>query len=57
MAAASAGHLDVARLLVEAGTDLSLADSEGATALSLARGAGHLDVAALLEQAGGGLNF
>ncbi len=52
MIAAAEGHLEVVRLLVEAGSDLSLADAEGSTALSLARSYGHLDVAALLEEAG-----
>jgi ankyrin repeat protein len=52
MIAAAEGHLDVVRLLVEAGSDLNIADAEGSTALSLARSYGHLDVAALLEAAG-----
>jgi uncharacterized protein len=52
MIAAAEGHLGAVRLLVEAGSDLNLADAEGSTALSLARSYGHLDVAALLEEAG-----
>ncbi len=52
MIAAAEGHLDVVRLLVDAGSDLNLADAEGSTSLSLARSYGHLDVAALLEGAG-----
>jgi ankyrin repeat protein len=52
MIAAIEGHADVARLLVEAGSDLTLADAEGQTALTLARSYGNLDVAALLEEAG-----
>jgi ankyrin repeat protein len=54
MTAAIAGHVEVARLLVEAGTDQSLTDTEGATAVELARNNGQLEVTALLEQAGGG---
>jgi protein DGCR14 len=52
MIAATEGHVDVVRLLVEAGTDLNIVDEEGSTALSLARSYGHLDVAALLSEAG-----
>jgi ankyrin repeat protein len=54
MTAAIAGHLEVARLLVEAGTDQSLTDTDGLTAVELARNNARLDVAALLEQADGG---
>jgi ankyrin repeat protein len=52
MIAAAEGHLDVVRLLVEAGSDLNTVDAEGSTALTLARSYGNLDVAALLEEAG-----
>jgi ankyrin repeat protein len=52
MIAATEGHLDVVRLLVEAGTDLNASDAEGSTALTLARSYGHLDVAAFLEASG-----
>jgi len=52
MIAALEGHLDVARLLIEAGSDLNLVDEENSTALSLARSYGNLDVAAQLEEAG-----
>jgi len=52
MIAAIEGHADVVRLLVEAGTDLSIVDAEGQTALTLARSSNNLDVAALLEGAG-----
>lgn len=52
MIAATEGHLEIVRLLVEAGSDLNSSDAEGSTALSLARSYGHLDVAALLEAAG-----
>ena len=50
--AAVEGHLEVARMLVEAGSDLNIVDAEGSTALSLARSYGNLDVAALLAEAG-----
>jgi ankyrin repeat protein len=52
MIAAAEGHLEVVRLLVEAGSDFNIVDAEGSTALTLARSYGNLDVAALLEQAG-----
>jgi uncharacterized protein len=52
MVAAIEGHLEVARMLVEAGSDLNIVDAEGSTALSLARSYGNLDVAALLAEAG-----
>ena len=52
MIAAAEGHLDVVRMLVEAGSDLNLVDEESSTALSLARSYGNLDVAALLSNAG-----
>jgi ankyrin repeat protein len=52
MIAATEGHADAVRLLIEAGSDLNIVDEEGSTALSLARSYGHLDVAAQLEEAG-----
>jgi ankyrin repeat protein len=52
MIAAAEGHLEVVRLLVEAGSDLNVVDAEGSTALSLARSYGNLDVAALLAEGG-----
>src|SRR5689334_725009 len=50
--AAIEGHLEIVRMLVEAGSDLNIVDAEGETALSLARSYGNLDVAALLVEAG-----
>ena len=50
--AAIEGHLEIVRMLVEAGSDLNIVDAEGSTALSLARSYGNLDVAALLAEAG-----
>ena len=52
MIAAIEGHAEVVRLLVEAGTDVNIADAEGSTALTLARSYGNLDVAAQLAAAG-----
>lgn len=40
------------RLLVEAGADVNLADSNGVTPLAHARRRGHGAIAAILEQAG-----
>ena len=52
MIAALEGHLEVARLLVEAGADFNIVDEENSTALTLARSYNNLDVAAFLESAG-----
>jgi ankyrin repeat protein len=52
MIAALEGHLEVARLLIEAGADLGLVDEGNSTALTLARSYNNLDVAAFLESAG-----
>ena len=46
------GHLDVARLLCEAGADTDKANQTGNTALIAASDLGHLDVARLLCEAG-----
>jgi ankyrin repeat protein len=52
MWAAVAGHVDVVRLLIEAGADVRMVDDEGVTALHLARANGHTEVAAALLAAG-----
>lgn len=52
MWAAAAGHVDVVRLLIEAGADVRAVDNEGVTALHLARANGHAEVAAALIAAG-----
>jgi ankyrin repeat protein len=52
MWAAVAGHVDVVRLLIEAGADVRAVDDEGVTALQLARANGHTEVAAALLAAG-----
>ncbi len=52
MWAAVAGHVDVVRLLIEAGADVRAVDDEGVTALHLARANGHTEVAAALLAAG-----
>jgi len=46
-------HQQVARLVLEAGADPSLADKDGVTPLAHARQKGQHAVAALIEQAGG----
>ena len=52
MVASRNGHLEVARLLCEAGADKDKARQDGATALILASRNGHLEVARLLCEAG-----
>ena len=47
--AAENGHVDVARLLLEAGADKGLQRHDGYTALMLAEESGHGDVAELLR--------
>lgn len=54
MLAAAAGHAEVVRLLVEAGSEINARDAEGATALSLAEANGHLDVLRALGAPAGG---
>jgi ankyrin repeat protein len=54
MLAAAAGHAEVVRLLVEAGSEINARDAEGATALSLAEANGRLDVVSALGSAAGG---
>jgi ankyrin repeat protein len=54
MLAAAAGHAEVVRLLVEAGSELNARDAEGATALSLAEANGHLEVLDALGAPAGG---
>ena len=47
--AASNGHLEIVRLLVEQGADVGLRSQSGHTALELAREAGRAEVVAYLE--------
>jgi len=47
-----ARHTEIVRLLIGAGADVQLADSQGVSPLSLARGRGYGDIAALLQSAG-----
>jgi ankyrin repeat protein len=54
MLAAAAGHVEVVRLLVEAGSEINAVDTEGATALSLAENNGHLEVMSALGAPAGG---
>ena len=55
--ASNQGHLDVVRLLLEAGSDKNLADDHGATALIVASNQGHIDVVRLLLEAGADKNL
>lgn len=50
MHAAAEGNLDVVKILVEAGSDITLTDVDGDNAASFARQSGHLEVASLLEK-------
>eukprot|EP00972_Heterocapsa_arctica_P035152 5175096-Heterocapsa_arctica.AAC.1 len=52
MLASKNGHLEVARLLCEAGADKDKARPHGATALYAASESGHLEVVRLLCEAG-----
>ena len=52
MHASEHGHLEVARLLVEAGADIHCLNHDGKTALMYASVSGHLGVARLLVEAG-----
>lgn len=49
MHAAAEGNLDVVKILLKAGSDLSMKDVDGDNAASFARQAGHLEVAKYLE--------
>jgi len=57
MYAAREGSLEAARVLVEAGADLNLADPDGTTALVLAIINGHFDTAAMLAEKGADPNI
>jgi ankyrin repeat protein len=46
------GHIELAQLLVEAGSDVNVQTMEGATALTLASAFGNPDIAQLLIEAG-----
>ena len=50
--AAQGDHLDIVRLLVEAGSAKDQADNDGATPLLMAVRRGHLDIVRLLLKAG-----
>ena len=46
--ASSRGHLDIVRLLLTEGADITIADNDGMTALHWASSRGHLDIVRLL---------
>lgn len=52
MLAAAEGHAEVVALLLDAGSDVTVLDEEGESALSLARGYGHVDVETQLVAVG-----
>ena len=52
MIAFGEGHAEIARLKVEAGADIDLANNNGRTALMIASGEGHAEIAGLLVEAG-----
>jgi len=51
MAAAYRGHIDVIRVLLDHGADVSIKDQQGKTALLWAEAQGHADVAQVLRDA------
>ena len=53
MIAAEQGHVEVVRLLLDAGADINLASNNGLTASMLAADQGHVEVARLLVEAVG----
>lgn len=57
MFAASGGHLEIARVLVETGADINLRDEYGETALMLASAKGHLEIASLLIENNADINL
>jgi len=50
MGCARAGHLQVARILIEAGADIAKCNADGENALFLAQANGHTELTALLEK-------
>ena len=50
--AATGGHLEVAKALIDARATVNQADSEGYTPLLMAAGHGHVEVVRLLVRAG-----
>ena len=51
------GHLDVVRLLLTEGADITIADNNGWTALHYASMFGHLDIVRLLLTEGADINI
>jgi ankyrin repeat protein len=52
MYAASEGHTDIVRALIDAGVDVNAKDNYGPTALEVAALNGHTDIVDLLKSAG-----
>ena len=52
MRAAYSGHLEVVKLLLEAGADLNSKGSDEKTALTMAKERGHVEVVDFLDKAG-----
>ena len=50
--AAQNGHIDIAKILIEAGADVNIQDNDGETALSKAPWNGHIDIAKSSEVKG-----
>ncbi|CEJ93162.1 hypothetical protein VHEMI08771 [[Torrubiella] hemipterigena] len=57
ISAASAGHLEIVRQLIEAGCDINLQAKDRKTALHAAASAGHLDIVQQLIYAGADINI
>jgi ankyrin repeat protein len=52
MAAARAGHNDTVKFLIASGANVNVKDTDGETALLLARKHGHNETVRILQQAG-----
>lgn len=50
--ASEEGHTAIVKMLLKAGANVNIADKNGKTALSQARGMGHTEIIAMLRAAG-----